>query len=59
MPIDPHLPRKWPPVSQIEDLVRVQQLPETAEQVSALKAPTPGVHKHKEGTAVWGQLRVL
>lgn len=52
-------PRKRPPIGQLKDLVRVQQLPETAEQVAALEASTLGVHKHEEGAAVWGQVRVL
>lgn len=55
----PHSPRKRPPVGQFKDLVRVQQLPETTEQVTALEASTLGVHKHEEGAGVWGQLRVL
>lgn len=52
-------PGKRAPIGQLEDLVRVQQLPETAEQVTAFEASTLGVHKHKEGPAVWGQPGVL
>lgn len=52
-------PRKRPPIGQLKDLVRVQQLPETAEQVPALEASTLGVHKHEKGAAVWGQVQVL
>lgn len=52
-------PRQRPPVGQLKDLVGVKQLPETAEQVAALESSTPGVHKHEQGAAVWGQLRVL
>lgn len=36
--------------------MRVQQLPKTAEQLTALEASALGVHKHEEGAAVWGQL---
>lgn len=39
--------------------MRIQQLPETAEQFSSLEAPTLGVHKHEERAAVRRQLRVL
>jgi hypothetical protein len=39
--------------------VRIQQLPETAEQFSSLETPTLGVHKHEERAAVRRQLRVL
>lgn len=55
----PDSPGQRPPVGQLKDLVGVQQLPETAEQVAALEASASGVHKHEEGAAVWGQLRVL
>lgn len=55
----PDSPWKRTPISQLEDLVGVQQLPETAKQVPAFEAPTLGVHQHQEGSAVWGQLRVL
>lgn len=56
---DPDSPRKRPPIGQLEDLVWVQQPAEAAEQVSALEAPTFGVHEHEERAAIWGQLHVL
>ena len=52
-------PGQRPPVGQLKDLVGVEQLPETAEQVAALEASASGVHKHQQGAAVWGQLQVL
>ena len=52
-------PGQRPPVGQLKDLVGVEQLPETAEQVTALESSAPGVHKHEQGAAVRGQLRVL
>lgn len=39
--------------------MRIQQLPETAEQFSSLETPTLGVHKHEERAAIRRQLRVL
>lgn len=55
----PHSPRQRPAVGQVKDLVGVQQLPETGEQVPALEASTLGVHKHEEGPAARRQLGVL
>lgn len=52
-------PGQRPPVGQLKDLVGIEQLPETAEQVAALEASASGVHKHQQGAAVWGQLQVL
>lgn len=39
--------------------MRIQQLPETAEQFPSLEAPTLGVYKHEERAAIRRQLRVL
>lgn len=46
-------------VTEVEDLVRVQELPEAVEELSTLQTAALWVDKHQQGTDILSQLVVL
>lgn len=54
-----HLPQVWPPIHQVKDLRRVEELLELAKEFDSLIVPTLGVDKGQQRAGAGGGARCL